>query len=87
MMDITQDMYDKLLEERNELLEDLKTTKNNIYKLLEKIGIIRDDGTVSENINFIKISSLLGSIMSGKLKEDLHFLKELLPLVEKYKHL
>lgn len=69
--------------------EDLRTIKNTINTLLLKIGFLNEDGTFRENVNMKMIMDLAmkATMQSGKFKEDMSFLSEMLPLVQKYKHL
>jgi hypothetical protein len=84
---LTQDVYAQLLEERNELIADLKTVKVNITKIVTMLGILNEDGTLRGKPNISKILSLVSSVAMGKSKDEFDFLQEFLPLIEKYKDL
>jgi hypothetical protein len=72
-----------------ELQTDMKFLKNNVLHLLKKIGLAKEDGTIRETLS---MSSMLGVLMSlakgdKKIKQDLAFLADLLPLLQKYENL
>ena len=68
---------------------DLKQIKDSVYTLLIKVGFFNEDGTVRENLNIKSLTGLAMQFITGgdKVKRDFGFLADLLPLVEKYKHL
>ena len=86
---VTQELYNQLLSEKNELQADMKAIKDNVITLLKEIGMMSENGEMREGI---KITSLL-SIITGltgnstKTKEKFAFLGECLPLISKYKNL
>lgn len=72
-----------------EQTEDLKTIKNIVYTLLAKIGFIDNEGVIREVINMKMLMDIAMKATMGnkKFKEDMAFLADALPLIEKYKNL
>ena len=68
---------------------DLKQVKELIFKVLGYIGFLNDDGTFRERINMKKVFSvaMMATTNSKQLEKEMSFIKEFIPLLEKYKDL
>lgn len=72
----------------NSLATDMKTTKDGVLLILEKLGIF-NDGKVAESVDFTKVLGFVNKLLwsskaQGELANDL---KNLAPLIDKYKDL
>ena len=85
------------VEEQNErlkagntmLLSDMKLLKDSVFKILSNLNLLEENGTIREHIS---VTSLVPKVMKyagnkDALKKDFAFLKELMPLLEKYQAL
>jgi hypothetical protein len=90
----------KLLEAENtELKNDLKEVKQMLYQLAGLVGMVDKDGNIEPKFTIKKAVAEITSIMTsammpnvfGKKEDSLEqkfsFLKKIVPLYEKYKHL
>ncbi len=85
---LSQDVYTQLLEERNELLTDMKQVKELITLILKKAGIMDDDGEMNGEDTIKKtLVKMLPMVLSGKIKTEFSFIEDFYPLLEKYKNL
>lgn len=68
---------------------DLKLLKHGIVKTLSQLGIVDKDGNTTDRIDFKSLFATVKGFLWDKEKaaKEFEFLKELAPLVEKYKHL
>lgn len=86
---LTIEEYGEMVNKTEELVTDFKMIKGIILKLLIDIGITKPDGTQRQTLNMSMLTGILNKAMfnSKQLAEDMHYLKELLPLIEKYQDL
>jgi hypothetical protein len=69
--------------------EDLKQLKQAILTTLQRIGIMDESGRIKDKIDWKKMFSLIKSFMwdTEEAAKKFEYLKELSPLIEKYKNL
>jgi hypothetical protein len=85
---LSQDVYTQLLEERNELLTDMKQVKELITLILKKADIMDDDGEMNGEDRIKKtLVKMIPMVLSGKIKSEFSFIEDFYPLLEKYKNL
>lgn len=85
---LTAEQSETLLNAYLEQRQDLKLLKDNIYQVLQKLAIVKPDGTLGKPDMKKLMATLMQAAMSpGKLAEDFSFLTALGPLIEKYKDL
>lgn len=87
---MTEQEYNLLNQFVQEKQDDIKAIKNGIFQLLDKIGMIKKDGSVSDKMDMRKVMGVLTSTMmqsEQKTAAEFAFLGELIPLIEKYKDL
>ena len=93
MEDLVKDkaMLHQFFVDYKEKIDDLRLVKNTVNKLMTQIGMRNEDGTFRQNI---KISSITSIIMNAanplhqkQFKKEWSFIKDVLPLIEKYKDL
>lgn len=75
--------------ERDQLNNDMRTLKNNLITVLEKLELMSEDGVMREKPN---MTLLVPRIMSytmnqKKFSEDFGFITELMPMLTRYQHL
>ena len=82
MQQVTQQMY-------NELLQDMKLTKDTIVKIAVELGAYDSNGNKNEKFNIQSLVKLvMGAVTNpSALKEKFHFVNEVYPLLQKYKNL
>ena len=74
------------LEKQNaEYAKDIEAIAGGIHKALKELNMLNPSGELE--VNMRKIMQLLPDITNGGLSKKLAFLSDLLPLVDKYKHL
>ena len=90
------DLEIALQTENTELKADLKQVKTIFMQMASVVGMVNDDGTINEKIKVKHIIGEVGHIMTSamnpfgnksELEERFSFLKEIVPIYEKYKHL
>lgn len=85
---LTPEQSKLLLNAFTEQQQDLKLLKDNIYQVLQKLAIVKNDGTLGKPDMKKLMATLMQAAMApGKLAEDFSFLTALAPLIEKYKDL
>ncbi len=79
----------KLMIDYKEKIEDLRTIKDIVFKLLKQLGVVSSEGVVRENISIRDISGIVFKMLSNlnKIKDEMGYMTDLLPLIEKYKDL
>lgn len=85
----TPEDYSKLFGAYYEMLADLTKVKEAVFKVMEVTGMINTDGTFKDKMDFKKISGMVAGMLMNPaaLQEKFSFLKESLPLLEKYKEI
>jgi hypothetical protein len=86
---LTPEAWNALIDAYKVQTDDLRTIKNIIYTLLTKIGFINENGEVREVISMKMLMDIAmkATTQNKKFKEDMGFLADALPLIEKYKDL
>ena len=86
---ITQQMYNDLLTERNEIVQDLRAAKDILVKIAISIGAMDSEGNVNEKYDLKQVAKLMGKVLTNPtaLKAEFDFVKNLSPILEKYKNL
>lgn len=92
-------LINDLIQENNEQRADLKAIKDALVKACSLVGLVDNEGNITEKTNIKtvvkKIINILSSFIMPKMpwesKEDVNtsfdFIGDLKPLVEKYKNL
>ncbi len=79
-----------------DLEADLKTTKQIFTDMAAMVGMVNPDGSLNENVKIKHIIGEVGHIMTtammpfsdkSELEKKFAFLKQIIPIYEKYKHL
>ena len=86
--------------ENAEMKADLKKVKEIFTQMAAMFGMINEDGTINQNLSIKKIMGEVSSIITGAMMPNLNpfakkvdiaekfsFLKEIMPIYEKYKSL
>lgn len=86
---VSESEMNALLDLYMEQTNDLRTIKNIIYNLLTKLGFINDRGEIREVMNMKMLTDVImkATMQNKKFKEEMAFLADALPLIEKYKDL
>lgn len=86
---LSPDQQELLLNEFEQQQKDLKQLKAAIITTLSKIGIINEAGEITDEIDWKKLFSTVKGFMwdSKKSAKQFEYLKDLAPLIEKYKDL
>lgn len=71
-------------------LADLKITKDSITELLAKIGLLNEQGTFADKMDFVTLSKTILNVMrmsDEKKKAEFACIVNMIPVFEKYKTL
>lgn len=88
-VNLTPDQLAKLIAAESQMRGDMKLIKENVMKMCNNLGLVNPDGTFTEKISMIKLTPKLFGYISNmdKAIQDFGFMKELLPLLQRYENL
>lgn len=88
-VNMTPEEMKTLLENHQVMLKDLKMIKDNAMQVCRNLDLIDENGVFREKISMIKLTpKIMGYITSmDKAVKDFGFLRELLPLLQRYQNL
>lgn len=91
---MTQEKLDEILLFVETVLTDIRQVKKTVFKVAEMIGAIDENGELSTDIDGVKIMGIMSEqflprMPFQKKKEisKLDFLKDLIPVLDKYKNI
>lgn len=69
----------------NRLQADIETIAINFHRIMKLLGFIQPDGSIKMNAR--AAMSSISRMLTGGMREELAFLEELRPLLERYKYI
>lgn len=89
MKNVTEATVKEILAEREQLISDMRSLKNNLFTALQKLNIMNEDGVMREKPNMtLLIPKVMGYMTnSNKFSEDFGFISELMPMLSRYENL
>lgn len=89
MKNVTEATVTEILAEREQLISDMRSLKNNLFTALQKLNIMNEDGVMREKPNMtLLIPKVMGYMTnSNKFSEDFGFISELMPMLSRYENL
>jgi hypothetical protein len=88
-VNMTSEEMKAFLENHQVMLKDMKLIKENAMKICSSLDLVDENGVFREKISMIKLMpKMMGYITNtDKAIQDFGFLRELLPLLQRYQNL
>lgn len=89
LKNVTEAEAAQLLAERDQLITDMRSLKNNLFRALQKLNIMNEQGVMREKPNMtLLVPKVMGYMTnSNKFSEDFGFISELMPMLSRYENL
>lgn len=88
-VNMTPEEMKTMLENHNQMLKDMKMIKDNTVRVCVNLDLVDENGVFRDKISMIKLTpKIMGYITnSDKAVQDFGFLRDLLPLLQRYQSL